>query len=130
MRGVLTWHPTSPGSGRSVIDVDNRAEIREFLISRRAKITPQRAGLPDVGIRRVPGLRRGEVAALAGVRSSITPSWNAEPFAGVSASVLDAIARALSLTTPNLLNLTLYSAEPGSPTAHALAPDDSTTRWS
>ena len=66
MRGVLTWHPTSPGSGRSVIDVDNRAEIREFLISRRAKITPQRAGLPDVGIQRVPGLRRGEVAALAG----------------------------------------------------------------
>ena len=66
MRGVLTWHPTSPGSGRSVIDVDNRAEIREFLISRLAKITPQRAGLPDVGIRGVPGLRRGEVAALAG----------------------------------------------------------------
>jgi hypothetical protein len=44
--------------------------------------------------------------------------------------MLDAIARALSSTTPNLLNLTLCSAEPGSPTAHALAPDDSTTRWS
>jgi hypothetical protein len=49
MRGVLTWHPTSPGWDRSVVDVDNRAEVREFLISRRAKITPQRAGLPDVG---------------------------------------------------------------------------------
>ena len=47
--------------------MDNRAEVREFLISRRAKITPQQAGLPDVGHRRVPGLRRGEVAALAGV---------------------------------------------------------------
>jgi hypothetical protein len=47
--------------------VDNRAEVREFLTSRRAKLTPQQAGLPDVGARRVPGLRRGEVAALAGV---------------------------------------------------------------
>jgi hypothetical protein len=47
--------------------VDNRAEVREFLISRRAKITPQQAGLPEMGSRRVPGLRRGEVAALAGV---------------------------------------------------------------
>ena len=38
--------------------MDNRAEVREFLTSRRAKITPQQAGLPDVGPRRVPGLRR------------------------------------------------------------------------
>ena len=47
--------------------MDNRVEVREFLTSRRAKITPQQAGLPDIGARRVPGLRRGEVAALAGV---------------------------------------------------------------
>jgi hypothetical protein len=47
--------------------MDNRAEVREFLTSRRAKLTPQPAGLPEVGHRRVPGLRRGEVAALAGV---------------------------------------------------------------
>jgi hypothetical protein len=46
--------------------VDNRNEIRELLVSRRARITPQRAGLPSYGgKRRVPGLRREEVALLA-----------------------------------------------------------------
>lgn len=48
--------------------MDNRTEIRDFLASRRARITPDQAGLPDYGgNRRVPGLRRGEVASLAGV---------------------------------------------------------------
>ena len=47
--------------------MDNRAEIREFLTSRRAKITPEQAGMVQFGQRRVPGLRRSEVAALAGV---------------------------------------------------------------
>ena len=42
--------------------MDNRAEVREFLMSRRAKVTPQEAGLPAGGSRRVPGLRRSEVA--------------------------------------------------------------------
>src|SRR5690348_11212458 len=45
----------------------NRADVREFLISRRARITPDQAGLPVAGRRRVPGLRREEVAMLAGV---------------------------------------------------------------
>ena len=47
--------------------MDNRAEVREFLTTRRAKLSPADAGLPDIGQRRVPGLRRGEVATLAGV---------------------------------------------------------------
>jgi hypothetical protein len=48
--------------------MDNRGEVREFLASRRARITPELAGLPvSAGSRRVPGLRRGEVATLAGV---------------------------------------------------------------
>jgi hypothetical protein len=47
--------------------VDNRSEIRDFLTSRRATITPERAGLASYGSRRVPGLRRAEVAQLAGV---------------------------------------------------------------
>ena len=48
--------------------VDNRNEVRDFLVSRRARITPERAGLPAYGgNRRVPGLRREEVAMLAGV---------------------------------------------------------------
>ena len=47
--------------------VDNRGEVRDFLTTRRARITPEQAGLPDYGgKRRVPGLRRTEVAALAG----------------------------------------------------------------
>jgi transcriptional regulator with XRE-family HTH domain len=77
--------------------MDNRAEVREFLISRRAKITPQQAGVPDVGIRRVPGLRRGEVAALAGVSIEYYSKLERGALAGVSAGVLDAIARALQL---------------------------------
>ena len=85
------------GCRRSVAGVDNRAEVREFLISRRAKITPQQAGLPDVGARRVPGLRRGEVAALAGVSIEYYAKLERGALAGVSASVLDAIARALQL---------------------------------
>jgi transcriptional regulator with XRE-family HTH domain len=47
--------------------VETTEEIREFLTSRRARVTPERAGLPTYGSRRVPGLRREEVAALAGV---------------------------------------------------------------
>ena len=52
-------------AARTVVQMDNRAEVREFLMSRRAKITPQQAGVPEYGNRRVPGLRRGEVASLA-----------------------------------------------------------------
>jgi transcriptional regulator with XRE-family HTH domain len=77
--------------------MDNRAEVREFLITRRAKISPERAGLPQVGSRRVPGLRRGEVASLAGVSIAYYSKLERGALAGVSAAVLDAIARALQL---------------------------------
>ena len=77
--------------------MDNRAEVREFLISRRAKITPQHAGLPDAGNRRVPGLRRGEVAALAGMSIEYYAKLERGSLAGASTTVLDAIARALQL---------------------------------
>ena len=77
--------------------MDNRAEVREFLTSRRAKLTPEDVGLPDVGQRRVPGLRRGEVAALAGVSIEYYSKLERGELGGVSASVLDAIARALRL---------------------------------
>jgi transcriptional regulator with XRE-family HTH domain len=77
--------------------VDNRTEVREFLVSRRAKITPERAGLPAGTNRRVPGLRRTEVAALAGVSIEYYSKLERGALAGVSASVLDAIARALQL---------------------------------
>ena len=85
-----------PGAG-SVDGMDNRSEVREFLTSRRAKLTPEDVGLPDVGQRRVPGLRRGEVAALAGVSIEYYSKLERGELGGVSASVLDAIARALRL---------------------------------
>ena len=77
--------------------MDNRAEVREFLVSRRAKLTPAQVGLPDAGRRRVPGLRRTEVASLAGVSIEYYSRLERGSLAGVSASVLDAIARALRL---------------------------------
>jgi transcriptional regulator with XRE-family HTH domain len=77
--------------------VDNRAEVREFLISRRAKVTPEQVGLPAAGRRRVPGLRRSEVAALAGVSIEYYSKLERGALAGVSAGGLDAIARALRL---------------------------------
>ena len=79
--------------------MDNRSEVREFLTTRRAKVTPQQAGLPVVGQRRVPGLRRGEVAGLAGVSIEYYSRLERGQLAGVSGSVLDAIARALQLDT-------------------------------
>jgi transcriptional regulator with XRE-family HTH domain len=77
--------------------MDNRAEVREFLTTRRAKLTPRDTGLPDVGQRRVAGLRRGEVAALAGVSVEYYAKLERGALGGVSASILDAIARALKL---------------------------------
>jgi transcriptional regulator with XRE-family HTH domain len=78
--------------------VDNRQEVREFLATRRAKITPQQAGVPLYGTkRRVPGLRREEVALLAGVSTDYYTRLEKGNLTGVSDSVLDAIARALQL---------------------------------
>jgi transcriptional regulator with XRE-family HTH domain len=78
--------------------VDNRTELREFLSSRRAKINPQQAGLPTYGgHRRVPGLRRAEVAQLAGVSVEYYTRLERGNANGVSESVLEALARALQL---------------------------------
>jgi transcriptional regulator with XRE-family HTH domain len=85
--------------------VDNRIEVREFLMSRRAKVTPQQAGLPDVGARRVPGLRRGEVAALAQVSVEYYAKLERGELAGVSAPILDAVARALQLDDAERVHL-------------------------
>ena len=86
-----------PCERRTVEGVDNRTEVREFLTSRRAKITPAQAGLPEIGQRRVKGLRRSEVAALAGVSIEYYAKLERGSLGGVSASVLDGLARALQL---------------------------------
>ena len=78
--------------------MDNRAEIRAFLSSRRAKITPEQAGLSAYARnRRVPGLRRSEVADLAGVSVEYYAQLERGDLSGVSESVLEALARALQL---------------------------------
>jgi transcriptional regulator with XRE-family HTH domain len=78
--------------------VDNRNEIRQFLTSRRARITPEQAGLPAYGgNRRVAGLRREEVALLAGVSVDYYTRLERGNLGGVSEAVLDALAHALQL---------------------------------
>lgn len=78
--------------------LDNRAEVRDFLTSRRARITPEEAGLPLYGTnRRVTGLRREEVALLAGVSTDYYTRLERGNLAGVSESVLEALAAALKL---------------------------------
>lgn len=78
--------------------MNNRDEARDFLASRRAKITPQQAGLTAYGAnRRVPGLRREEVAMLAGLSSDYYVRLERGNLTGVSESVLEAIANALQL---------------------------------
>jgi len=95
--GALSVHPTRPRARRTVEDVDNRVEVREFLSSRRAKISPEQVGLPRAGRRRVPGLRRSEVAALAAMSVEYYAKLERGSLAGVSTAVLEALARALRL---------------------------------
>ena len=78
--------------------MDRSTEFREFLRTRRARITPAQAGLaPHAGARRVPGLRREEVAQLAGVSVDYYIRLERGRTQGVSETVLDAVARALRL---------------------------------
>lgn len=78
--------------------MDNQAEVREFLASRRAKLSPERAGVPLYGTRRrVPGLRREEVAQLAGLSTDYYTRLEKGNLRSASESVLEAIARALQL---------------------------------
>jgi hypothetical protein len=85
--GLVTVPPT--------VDVmDNRDEIRDFLTTRRARITPEQAGLPAYGgNRRVAGLRREEVAMLAGVSVDYYTRLERGNLRGASGSVLEALAQ-------------------------------------
>jgi transcriptional regulator with XRE-family HTH domain len=77
--------------------MDPANDIAEFLASRQAKVTPEQAGLPSFGMRRVPGLRREEVASLAGVSADYYRRLERGQVSGVSELVLEALARALQL---------------------------------
>ncbi|MFF8862635.1 helix-turn-helix domain-containing protein [Streptomyces sp. NPDC015139] len=87
--------------------LDRRAELSEFLRSRRARLKPEDVGLPDFGRhRRVPGLRREELAQLAGVSVAYYTRLEQGNGRNVSAEVLDSIARALRLTDAEHAHLT------------------------
>jgi len=78
--------------------MDTRNDIREFLTTRRARLTPDQAGLPDFGgRRRVPGLRREEVALIAGMSIEYYVRLERGNATGVSEAVLEGISRALQL---------------------------------
>jgi transcriptional regulator with XRE-family HTH domain len=117
--------------------MDSKTEISEFLASRRARITPAQAGLPTYGTnRRVKGLRRDEVAMLAGVSTDYYIRLERGNLRGVSEQVLEALAKALQLDEAeraHLLDLAraasaapaarrrpVYTAEPGSPSQDGL----------
>jgi transcriptional regulator with XRE-family HTH domain len=77
--------------------MDNRAQISEFLATRRARLTPEQVGLPTGARRRVPGLRREEVAMLAGVSTDWYIRLERGHIAEVSEDVLASVARALRM---------------------------------
>ena len=95
---VLTGPVSAAEDGSSVVVVDHRKDVRDFLVSRRARVSPEQAGLPSYGgRRRVPGLRREEVAMLAGLSVDYYGRLERGNLAGASESVLEAVARALRL---------------------------------
>jgi hypothetical protein len=78
--------------------VDHRKAVRDYLVSRRARLTPEQVGLPIYGgNRRVPGLRREEVAMLAGLSVDYYGRLERGDLSGASGSVLEGVARALQL---------------------------------
>jgi transcriptional regulator with XRE-family HTH domain len=103
--------------------MDRRTEIRDFLTSRRARITPEQAGLkvsPLAGARRVAGLRREEVALLAGVSVPYYTRLERGDARGATDAVLDAISRALLLDDAeraHLFDLARAAAVPAAPRA-------------
>ena len=117
--------PPSPAAGPvTFFTVDNRSEIRDFLASRRARIRPEQAGLPVYGggRRRVTGLRREEVALLAGVSIDYYTKLERGNLNGASDGVLEAIADALQLDEAeraHLRNLASAAASTGRSTGRS-----------
>ena len=94
--------------------IDLRHEVREFLSSRRARISPEQAGLPAYGgNRRVKGLRREEVALLAGVSIDYYVRMERGNLSGASESVLDSLASALQLDDAERDHLFALARESG-----------------
>ncbi|MDR7080778.1 hypothetical protein J2X01_000047 [Arthrobacter ginsengisoli] len=100
--------------------MDSKQEIRDFLISRRAKISPEQAGIPSYGeLRRVPGLRREEVAQLAGVSTDYYTRLERGNLRGVSDSVLEAVISALQLDEAERAHLLHLATTANAPSRRA-----------
>lgn len=99
--------------------MDNRRDVQEYLTTLRARVTPESAGLTVLGgERRVPGLRREEVAQLAGVSTAYYTRMERGDLSGVSDSVLYALVRALQLDeaeTTHLFDLARAASGPRRP---------------
>jgi transcriptional regulator with XRE-family HTH domain len=113
-------HVTSDAPSGHVCGERRRAELREFLRTRRARISPERAGIAGGSRRRTPGLRREEVAVLAGVGVSWYQWLEQGRDITVSPQVLDAVARVLELNEAELRHLyVLAGLNPPLPTESA-----------
>lgn len=85
--------------------MNNQSEVRELLMTRRARLTPEQAGIIGGGRRRVAGLRREEVAMLAGMSVDYYAKMERGNLSGVSPEVLNALARALRLDDAEISHL-------------------------
>jgi transcriptional regulator with XRE-family HTH domain len=109
--------------------MDNRAQVREFLASRRARITPDQAGLPAYGgNRRVKGLRREEVALLAGISVDYYIRIERGDLAGTSEAVLDGVANALQLDEAEREHLQALARFAGPTATRRARPSPTTVR--
>jgi len=111
-------------------EIDNRGEVREFLQTRRARITPAQAGIIGGGRRRVTGLRREEVASLAGMSVDYYARMERGDLSGVSPEILDALARALHLDDAEAAHLQdlAHAAGPRGPGYKRPRPSKTTIR--
>ncbi|UBI38911.1 MULTISPECIES: helix-turn-helix transcriptional regulator [Streptomyces] len=101
-----------------------RDELRRFLMTRRARVTPAEAGLPAGGVRRTPGLRREEVAVLAGVGTTWYQWLEQGRDITVSPQVLDGVARVLRLSSVERRHLYVLAGLNPPPPESGQRPDD------
>jgi transcriptional regulator with XRE-family HTH domain len=104
-------------------DAARRRELADFLRNRRAEIAPEDVGLPGGGRRRTPGLRREEVAQLAGVGTTWYTWLEQARDVRASQAVLEALADALSLTPAERRHLVLLGRGEAAPPPPAVTED-------
>src|SRR5690242_14309195 len=94
---VATGPPSAPSRGRYRVKMQPGNALGEYLRARRELVSPESVGIPHIGRRRVPGLRRDELSLLAGVSTDYYVRLEQGRDRNPSPQVLDALARALRL---------------------------------